>query len=279
MNNIQDYTNTTIWNNMTCDNAIVTMSLGKRSFIDYTLPFMIKYSERTNSKLIVIDESNIQPIIDEFSILHDIQVGRGNNKCYLYKILVIIYYSKYFKKILWVDDTCFIKNNCVNLFDMISDDEHVMGYNEGSLKILGSWHNDKNLINKTTGFQINRTKYINTGVVLYSNKMKDFLTVENIIKYQDLIKSRYPHQCIMNFIIQYFKLKLKCIDKSYNCMFMNCSYKNGRNIQPSNIGDDFVLSDKNFIFHLTGFYKHRLEIAKYVSTVLSQSNESKPNTK
>ena len=258
------------------DNVIITMNLGNREFINYTKPLMVKYSQKTNSQLIIINNSNIKLIDDYFNIenLNDFKIGRNNNKSYLYKILVIIYYSNLFDKILWVDDTCFIKNNCENLFDMLLDND-IMAYNEGENKDMNSWKHDEAFIRNTTGFTIDTNKYINSGMVVYSNKIKEILNIQNTIKYKKLLNAPYPHQAFLNFIIQYFKVKLKIIPSAYNCMFLNCSYnEDGRKITPDNIGEDFILSDNNSIFHITGFYKNRLDIVKYISNILS--NEKRP---
>ena len=251
------------------DNAIITMNLGSRDYINYTKPFMIKYSKQTNSKLIIIDEHNIENIIKSFPKLNKIIIARNNNKSYLYKVLVILYYSRIFNKILWVDDTCFIKETCINLYDLI-EDNYILSYNEGENKELNSWKNNEEYIKKITGFSINTNSYINSGVVLYSKDVNKILNIDKIIKHKELFNNPYPHQCFLNFIIQYYNIKVKLIPSSYNCMFMNCSYKDGRNIKPESIGSEFILSDKNSIFHITGFYKHRLNIVKYISEILSE---------
>lgn len=250
------------------ENAIITMNLGNRDFINYTKPFMIKYSQKTNSKLIIIDDNNIKNITNSFSGLNEIRIGRNNNKSYIYKVLAIIYYSRIFNKILWVDDTCFIKETCINLYDVI-EDNYILAYNEGENKELNSWKNNEEYIKKTTGFSINTNSYINSGVVLYSKDINKILNIDKIIKHKELFNNSYPHQCFLNFIIQYYDIKLKFIPSSYNCMFMNCSYVNGSNIKPENIGNEFILSNENSIFHITGFYKDRLNIVKYIEEILS----------
>lgn len=251
------------------NNVIITMCLGEREFINYTKPYMIEYSKKTDSDLVIVDDNNIKDY-DFFSnsILTDIVTGRHNNKSYLYKMLLVMYYSERYQKILWIDDTCFIKTSCANLFDMI-EDSCVMAYNEGENKDLKSWKDNQAYIKKLTGFSIDTNKYINSGVVLYTRSINKILNIEMLIKHSNLFNSAYPHQCFLNFIIQYYNIKLKLIDSSYNQIFMNCSYTNGRNISPDMIGDDFIVSRKNSIFHITGFYKNRLAIVKYISKTLS----------
>lgn len=257
------------------DNAIITMNLGNRAFIKYTKPFMIKYSKKTNSKFILIDDNNIKSIINTFPKCNNIEIGRGNNKSYLYKVLVIIYYLRIFNKILWVDDTCFIKETCINLYDLI-EDNHIMAYNEGENKEINSWKNNEIYIRNSTGFSINTNSYINSGVVLYSKEINTILNLDKIIKHKELFNNPYPHQCFINYIIQYYNIKLKLISSSYNCMFMNCTYNIGRNITPKEIGAEFIKSDKNTIFHITGFYTNRLNIVKYISMILLGENSEIP---
>ena len=114
----------------------------------------------------------------------------------------------------------------MNLYDIIADN-YIMAYNEGDNKELNSWKNNETEIKRLTGFSINTNNYINTGVVLYSKDINKILNINKIIKHKRLFDNDYPHQCFLNFIIQYYNIKLKLISSSYNCMFMNCSYNNG----------------------------------------------------
>ena len=153
------------------DNVIITMNLCNRKFINYTKPYMIEYSQKTNSKLIIINNKNIEHIDNYFKNFNNFKIGRNNNKSYLYKFLVIIYYSNFFNKILWLDDTCFIKSNCENLVDMLLDND-IMAYNEGENLNLSSWKHCEKFIKKITKFTIDTNKYINSGIVLYSKNYR-----------------------------------------------------------------------------------------------------------
>ena len=144
-----------------------------------------------------------------------------------------------------------------------------MAYNEGDNKELNSWRDNELYIKNVTDFSIDTNNYINSGVVLYTKDINKYLNNETLIKHKSLFNNPYPHQCFLNFVIQYYKIKLKLIDSSYNQIFMNCSYSSGRNTTPEMIGDEFVFSDTNSIFHITGFYKNRLAIVKYIYNTLT----------
>ena len=245
------------------------MCLGEGRFIDYTKPYMVEYSKKTDSELVVVDDNNIKDYdFISNNILTSIAIGRNNNKSYLYKMLLVMYYLKIYENVLWVDDTCFIKDSCANLFSMIGDN-CVMAYNEGENRELNSWRDNQSYIKNVTGFSIDTSSYINSGVVLYTRGINKFLNIETLIKHKSLFNNLYVDQCFLNFIIQYYKIKLKLIDSSYSQMLMNCSYSSGRSTTPEMIGDEFILSNKNSIFHITGFYKNRLAIVKYIYNTLA----------
>ena len=47
--------------------------------------------------------------------------------------------------------------------------------NEGENKDMNSWKHDEAFIKNTTGFKIDTYKYINSGMVVYSNKITKIL--------------------------------------------------------------------------------------------------------
>lgn len=244
------------------------MCLGESGFINYTKPYMVEYSKKTDSELVVVNDSNIKDYdFISNNILTNIAIGRNNNKSYLYKMLLVVHYLKRYENVLWVDDTCFIKNSCANLFSMV-EDNCIMAYNEGENRELNSWKDNQSYIKNVTDFSIDTNSYINSGVVLYTRDINKFLNIDTIIKHMSLFNNPYVDQCFLNFIIQYYEIKLKLIDSSYNQIFMNCSYSSGRNTTPEMIGDKFILSNRNSIFHITGFYKNRLAIVKYIYNTL-----------
>jgi len=249
-------------------NLIVTLNFNNRPYIKYTKQYMEEYATKTNSVFKVIDETNIQDILNTYNI-DIVECGRNNNQCYIYRILVMLYYLNIFEKIMILDDTCFIKNNCENLFDMLDEDYNILAYNEGQQPELIASAISKRDIYEKTRFKIDTNKYINCGIMLLSSRITNILNIYNVLKYIGLFKSKYPNQSFINFILQYFKVKVKYVPSAYNCMFMNNTYNNaGYRIMGKDIGTEFVLCDSNKIFHITGFYKHRLEVVIFIAKVL-----------
>ena len=50
-----------------------------------------------------------------------------------------MYYLNIYHNVLWVDDTCFIKDNCDDLFLKINSKVDILAYNEGEKDCLSSW--------------------------------------------------------------------------------------------------------------------------------------------
>ena len=247
-------------------NIILTASLGKnRHFINHTKQFMKQYSLKTNADFEIITDTNN---IFEDSFYNNIDVGRGNNKTYLLKLLIIIHYLKKYDKVLWIDDTCIIKNNCENLFNKTVNNNCIVAYNEGINTSINSWKIDYNYILEKTGYKIITNNYINVGVVVYTKKLLEIMTFENIQKYKILFISPYPEQCFINFLIQKFNISLVKLENKYNNMLLNCTYEKGRDITPNEIGKEYILSDNNKIFHITGFYANRSLIIEFIYKVL-----------
>jgi hypothetical protein len=247
-------------------NIILTSQFGEKSdFINLTKKYMQKYAIRCNADFEIINDRNY---IKDWDFANKFKIGRNNNYSYLFKFLSVIDYLKLYDKVFWLDDTCFIKNNCENLFNMIDSDKYILAYPEGINDDLNSWKNDYNYILNITGFEINRSDYINSGVVVYTKKMLEIITYNNILEYGDLLKSKYPHQCLLNFLLQKNKIEIIKLSENYNTMFLNCDYLNGKEIKPVEIHSDFIISDKSKIFHITGFYKNRYLIGEYIDDTL-----------
>ena len=250
-------------------NLILTISLGKeRNFIEITKDNIQKYANKTNSDFIIIDDNS--EIINDLD--KTLKVGRKNGIAYILKIYCIYKYLEIYEKILWLDDTCLIKNNTENLFDLLNDN-YIAGFNEGKNKNLNSWQFDQKFIKNNMNFDIDPVFYINSGIVLYSNKIRNFLSLENINNNYKLLQSLYPHQAFLNYIIQKNNIPLKLLDESFNIMFINDGYtENEKNLLPENIIEKNIIKDSNKIYHITGFYKNRYNILMGLKNIYIKYN-------
>jgi hypothetical protein len=251
-------------------NLILTARFGTSSeFIKFTKKYMEKYATKCNADFLILTDKNY---VKDWDFAKKFIIGRNNNYSYLFKILSINHYLKSYNKVLWLDDTCFVKNNCENLFDMITLDKYILAYPEGENNDLSSWKYDYNFILEKTGFELNTTKYINSGVVVYTKKILNILTNENILKYKDLLKSQFPHQCLLNYLLQINNIEILKLSENHNKMFLNCNYLNGRETKPNNLTSDIIISNVSKIFHITGFYKNRSGIIERIDNVLKELN-------
>jgi hypothetical protein len=149
------------------------------------------------------------------------------------------------------------------------DDNYIMAYNEGINDELKSWKHDMKFIQETLNYTIDRMKYINSGIVVYSNKIREYISPDYMKKYGKLFESIYPHQAWLNYIIQSNNLSIKFLSSQYNTMFLVEGYNNiERKLEADNIVN---LKEEDKIYHITGFYINRYEIIKKVSKMISMT--------
>jgi hypothetical protein len=246
------------------ERLILSASLGKhRNYIELTRPFMQEYSNKINADLIIIEDSNpLLTILNTPSYL----TGRSNNNAYVLKIKLIFYYLEYYENILGLDDTCIVKQGTCNLFDNI-DNNYIVAFNEGILPFIKSSKYDKEFIKDKIKFLIDDLKYINSGVVIYNRNIRQYLSNTYIDTYKELLKSSYPHQAYLNYIIQFYNLPCKLLDRSFNEMFIVPDVK--RDINIKDISKERITSSETMIYHITGYYINRYDIIKYICTLIS----------
>lgn len=245
------------------ERLILSASLGKgRKFIELTRPFMIEYSKKTSADLIIIEDSN--PLLTTLNT-SSYKTGRNNNKAYVLKIKLIFYYLGFYKNILWLDDTCIVKPGTYDLFYYINN-SYIVGFNEGIIPSIISSKYDKKFIKDKMDFLINDLNYINSGVVIYNHNIRQYLSDEYINKYKELLKSAYPHQAYMNYIIQFYNLPCHFIDRTFNEIFIFPDVKRDINIE--DISKESITISETMIYHITGYYTNRYDIIQYICNLI-----------
>jgi len=131
----------------------------------------------------------------------------------------LLAYSRYecfellnnYKKVIWFDIDIFIKKDLSSLIDLEIND-------------VALWQNDihKNGFNFTKPIENYdmKSNYYNTGVVIFSDKMKNFELIKDwcykkTIEYGKMLVC--ADQGIMNLAIQHFELKVTNLNEIYNC--------------------------------------------------------------
>ena len=217
---------------------------------------MQEYAKKTSADLIIIEDPD--PLLSTLNTLSYI-TGRGNNYAYVLKIKLIFYYLEYYENILWLDDTCIVKPGTSDLFNYI-DNNYIVAFNEGIIPSILSSKYDKKFIKDKMNFLINDLNYINSGVIVYNHNIRQYLSDEYINKYKELLKSNYPHQAYLNYIIQFYRLPCIFLDRSFNEMYILPDVK--RNITIKDISKEIISSSETKIYHITGYYKNRYDIIK-----------------
>ena len=183
--------------------------------------------------------------------------GIKNNQAYIQKVLLIIKYLEKYDRILWIDDTVIINSSTPNIFDLIPDG-YVAGKQEA--QTYNSSYFDKKYIFKHKKFKIIRNNYINSGFVIYPNKIMNILKNSLRLNYK-LFESKYPHQAFLNYTIQYYKIPLICLSDTWNSDCINyIQNKFPRNYHIfrrlhyffNNIDVNYLNENDKFIYHITG---------------------------
>jgi hypothetical protein len=247
------------------DRLILTISIGEnRNFIDLTKDLMASYARKTHSDFIIINDDS--PLVKENNELY--KTGRNNNIAYILKVKCVHYYLGLYDRVLWLDDTCIVKKNTADLFD-ITPYNDIKAFNEGSITDFISWKIDKHFIKQKTGYNIKEYNYINSGVVLYTQAIRDFLSNNYIDKHKILFESDYVDQGYLNFIIQFYTIPITYLDSIYNKILIQCQYSSGKCILPEDINANKIKESNDTIFHITGYYTHRYELIKTLCEIVS----------
>lgn len=235
------------------DNCIITLNNGGRKYLFYTKKLMELYSEKCNSDF---------KVITDYKKDFDIEIGRSNNKSYLYKMLVIDEYLKYYEKVLFIDDTCCINKNTPNIFEL-TDENSISGFNEGIYTNLNSVNFDKNFIFEHKNFTIDCDKYLNTGVLCVPKNLSYLFNIENIIKNKDLFLSSYVDQCYLNYVLQYNNINIKTLSVKFNNIFLN-NFESFKRDEIETLNEDYI--KEQYIMHISGYYQNDIRI-RYIQKI------------
>jgi hypothetical protein len=259
-----------ILNKQTSKNLVLTISIGKsRNFLEITEKYMKQYAEKCEADFIILDnDSSVILLFNKIFNSLNLKCGRKNGgNSYFYKAYSMYHYLEKYDKVLWLDDSCIVSPNTENLFNMINAGS-VGGYAEGTNLNLKSWTNDFNFIKSLKHFEIDTTKYLNSGIVLYTKELRHLFSLENILLNKKLFESSYPHQCYLNYILQSNNISIICIDEKYNNLCLHYDYSKLSNNSNTYIDPDYIKQNNSSIFHITGWWINRYEVLKNIDKVL-----------
>jgi hypothetical protein len=248
------------------ERLILTLSLGKsRNFIDITRKLMEAYAIKTNADFIIINDQSL--ILNTLNTTK-YTTGRSNDNTLITRLRIIYYYLGLYNNVLLIDDSCIIKPDTEDLFKF-TDGITMLGFNEGRIDDMNSWKLDTTLIKNKMGYFIDRKKYINGGVIVYTQSIRQYFSDIFLEKYKVLFESKYVDQAYINFIIQYYNIPISFIDEKYNKILIQCDYRSGKNKLASDIDIDDIKNSSDKIYHITGFYRDRYNIIKRLSDAIN----------
>lgn len=245
---------------------ILTFIIGKdRSYSKYTKSHMKEYADKCNADFLLLSEND--HIIKKHSdIFKDLQSGRdyGGTSWFL-KVSIIHHFLNTYDKVLWLDDTCIVSPYTENIFNKVKDGSiaavkdksKAINWNRAYLKLM-------------TNSEIDRDKFINSGVVVYTKKMKDILSIKNILEYKHLFLSKYPHQAYLTYMFYKNNIPIVLLNKQYNDLYLHYTSKMIRNT----VNKEYIIRHCSSIFHITSAWKNRTNVIKKIDSIIKEYKTS-----
>jgi hypothetical protein len=243
-------------------NLVLTFVLGNdRSYREHTEKYMKSYADKCAADFMLLTDSN--PIIKKHnSIFKELPSGReyGGTAWFL-KVSIIHHFLSIYDKVLWLDDSCIVSPDTDNIFNKVTD---------GSIAAVKDkqkatkWN--KAYIKLMTEIELDNDTFVNSGVVVYTKKMKEILSIKNIFKHKKLFESKYPHQAFLSYILHKNKIPIVLLNKKYNDLYLH--YKNGE--IRTMIDKEYIKKHTSSIFHITGAWKNRSTVIKNIDTTIQE---------
>lgn len=187
--------------------ALATLCIGSfwNEMADLTHPLMQSYSKKINSEFIILNYEQIK----EMGVSTDV----GYEKYQLYNLL------KTYERVIFLDTDIIIRKNCPNLFEIVPEDS-LGAFDESSYWIYSREidHRERILgIQKHYNVDLGwRMQYVNTGVMVLSQKHRDAFKLEH----GTLVDLREQSQ--LNFNFKKLGFWIHDIGRRFNCMdFIN----------------------------------------------------------
>lgn len=243
-------------------NIILTFVIGKdRHYIQYTKSHMENYAKKCGAEFILLTEND--PLIKKHnSIFKDIPTGRGyGGTSWFLKISIIHHFLNIYDKVLWLDDSCIVSPYTENVFNEVKD-----GYIGGVKDKPRAANWLRAYLKLTMDTEIDRDIFINSGVVVYTKKMRDILSIKNILKHKHLFMAKYPHQAFITYMFHINKIPIILFNKNYNDLYLH--YKN--NMLRNAVNKEYIVEHRSSIFHITGAWRNRLNVIKEIDSIVKE---------
>ena len=184
--------------------ALLTISVGNRSFLKYTKKNMERYAKKLGVKFIIVDN----------------WLNKYNNPRFM-KLDILHFYTKKYDRLIYLDDTVFITPNAPNLFKVVSPQK------------IGAWKENYDLSKAISYYskfdlhKFNNKSYttVNSGVLVIPNKFSYIFNTKNyILKKIDLFYDQQflSYQINKNNIDVFdIGIKFNCVSSKYLSNILN----------------------------------------------------------
>jgi hypothetical protein len=180
-------------------NAVITLSVGEnREFFKINQLTFKRYADKVGAEFKIFNDFVIPP---EFSNIND---GRHfQTKAFVKKIIIIHEALNHYKKVIYLDDSCYISKDCPDLFSFVPDNFMAM-HNEGMLNFCPDVsHASYNTVIKNNLKPTPIKNYFNTGMVVTSKNNQHIFSSKFAAneKLKKLFECNYGDQTYLNYIV------------------------------------------------------------------------------
>ena len=249
--------------------AIVMLSAGDRPWFPLAARTFEIYAERCGADFIVETEL---PTPEEFPLGRlPATRGRANKLAYASKTFFAWkHLRKGYDRLLFVDDTCVVRLNTPDVFDIVPFGE-LGGVGTGVRHARLSFEEIRRFTERA-GYDpvdFKEKQYLNSGFLVYDRTMIDAIAPERVIDARRLLMSKLPHQTLTYYLIRSAGIRTHVLPRLYNTVPAARLPKEERRYMTDILPH---LSEEAFVFHLTGIYRNRgALIAQIVDKVLSET--------
>ena len=238
--------------------AILCISIGNEhnDLFKINKPTLEAYSRRIGADLIVCNNIDYD---DEFKATN---TYRNNIICYVAKAFEVFKLLHKYDRVLLLDDSCFIKDNCPDLFKIVPYDS-VGGFVEPDYaKAINQVNLNKLLVNHSIK-NVNVKKYVNSGIMVFSKCHQYLLSKERILENLHCFSNFYPHQTYLIKMFMDYDVNVFDIGNKFN--FMPAYEVGFYDVKNSAFTKEFNREqmeklNHGFILHFTSFNKFRVDL-------------------
>lgn len=246
------------------DKAIVMISIGLRPWRKYTSGTFKRYCDQHGFDFyLVTDEQEL--VGPRLAGIEEIK-GRRNKHVYAGKTFLAWKYitEKGYQRIAIVDDSCSIRPDCPNLFDIVPFG-FLGGVQSGIKHAKESFDFIAQHRNQVMLPKFDAKDYVLSGILIYSQDIEPVIAPSEIEKNADLLNCNMPHQTLTYYLCKAQNYPIYLMDEAFLRLPQpDCFQRQRRLIK--NVTSNQLSS--GYIWAVSGVYRHRYLVVTDISIKL-----------